>query len=264
MNDDLDDELRRLFSDDRLDVHVTPDATDAVVRGADRRRRRRTAVTGAFVVVALIGAGVGLTQLRPTGDDTAGPLLPTSSSSSSATPPPSVSTYTSTVTVTVDPPAPGSNNTNPTGGKPPKSSSKPSSSAPPTPESAPGVFGKLALGMSHDEAVETGELGNPGAHTNPDCRIYGLKPSNNFVDVIISLQKGILQIKLPPAAKTSKNIGAGSTVADAKTAYPTATQIGSELIVPMIATPRWNYVFENDGTNVTAVYMRLAVDDPCL
>ncbi|MET8761206.1 hypothetical protein [Lentzea sp. NPDC004782] len=39
MDDDLDAELRRLFSDDRLDVHVTP---DAVLRGANRRRRRRT------------------------------------------------------------------------------------------------------------------------------------------------------------------------------------------------------------------------------
>lgn len=263
--DDLDDELRRLFSDDRLDVHVTPDATDAVVRGADRRRRRRTAVTGAFAVVALIGAGVALTQLRPTSDDTAGPLLPTSTSSSSVTPPPSASTYTSTVTVTVDPPPTGSGNTNQPGGNPPRSSSKPSSSAPPpTPESAPGVFGKLALGMSHDAAVETGELGNPGAHTNPDCRIYGLKPGNGFTDVIISLQKGVLQIKLPTAAKTSKNIGAGSTVAEVKAAYPTATQKGSELVVPMTATPRWNYIFENDGTNVTAVYMRLAVEDPCM
>jgi hypothetical protein len=267
VNDDIDDELRRLFSDDRLDVHVTPDATDAVVRGADRRRRRRTAMTGAFAVVALIGAGVGLTQLRPAADDTAGPLLPTSTSSASATPPPSVSTYTSTVTVTVDPPPTGSGNTNPPGGtNPPRSSSKPSTAKPPppAPEAAPPVWSKLSLGMSYDDAMATGELGNAGAGTNENCRYHGLKPGNGYVDVYISLVTGIVRINLPATGKTSKNIGAGSTVAEAKAAYPTATQNGSQLVVPMIATPQWKYVFETDGTNVTAVYMRVAADDQCL
>ncbi|MFS8100300.1 hypothetical protein LFM09_24530 [Lentzea alba] len=267
MNDDFDDELRRLFSDDRLDVQVTSDATDAVVRGADRRRRRRNAVTATFALVALVGAGVGLSQLRPPSDDTAGPLLPTSSSTASATPPPSASTYTSTVTVTVDPPTAGTGTPNPPGGNTtPKSSSKSSTAKPPppTPEAAPPVWSKLSLGMSYDDAMATGELGNAGAGTNENCRYHGLKPGNGYVDVYISLITGIVRINLPDSGKTSKGIGAGSTVADAKAAYPTATQNGSQLVVPVIGTPQWKYVFETNGTNVTAVYMRVAADDQCL
>ncbi|GAA4411061.1 hypothetical protein GCM10023148_03140 [Actinokineospora soli] len=54
----IDDDLRRLFTDDRLDVPVHAGATAAVVAGA-RRRRRRTATlgTGGALATALVIAG---------------------------------------------------------------------------------------------------------------------------------------------------------------------------------------------------------------
>jgi hypothetical protein len=243
VDDDLDDELRRLFSDDRLDVHATPDATDAVLRGADRRRRRRSAMTTAFAMVVLVGAGIGLVQLRPSSDDTASELMPTSTSSSS-TPPPSGGSD------------PGKTNT----GTP----TKPRTSTPPvTPESQPGKYGSLALGMSEADALKTGSLVEPGSSADPGnrCKAYATKSVPDANAVIISPTVGIVRITLPSYAKTQKNVGAGSTAAEVKTAYPSATQSGSNLTVPMAAAPKWTYVFETDGATVTTVLMRLDAND---
>jgi hypothetical protein len=59
MDDDLEDELKRLFEDERLDVRVSPDAERTVVAGARRVRRRRTAFVTAAAVVS---AGVPSTE----------------------------------------------------------------------------------------------------------------------------------------------------------------------------------------------------------
>ncbi|GAA3620219.1 hypothetical protein GCM10022267_02940 [Lentzea roselyniae] len=267
MGDDLDDELRRLFSDDRLDVHVTPDATDAVLRGADRRRRRRSAVTTAFAVVTLIGAGIGLTQLPSSTDRTAGDLLPTSLPTSSSTPPsPSVSTITQTTIVTVNPPAPNSNGNTPgtPGGTTGSSSTKPRTTTPPAPPPAePGAVGKLALGMSEADALKTGSLVEPSSPADAEgrCVAYATTTVPDSNATIISPARGIVRLTLPSYAKTQRGVGAGSKVADVKTSYPTATQNGSELRVEMAATPKWTYVFETDGVTVTTVRMRLNAND---
>lgn len=70
---ELDDELRRLFADERLTLPVTVDVENAVVAGAKRRRRRRVTAAAAsgvvavaalvFVAASLINVGFG----RPTG-----------------------------------------------------------------------------------------------------------------------------------------------------------------------------------------------------
>ncbi|MGW6930243.1 hypothetical protein ACWGE0_09240 [Lentzea sp. NPDC054927] len=264
--DDLDDDLRRLFSDDRLDVQVAPDVTDSVVRGAARRRRRRTAVAGAFGVVALAGVGLGLAQVRlPVPDDLAGPLLPTGSSTSTTTPPVSVSTFTSTATVTVNPP-PNTNGANPGTNPNPGNTGKKSTSNPPppaTPEAQPGRYGSLALGMPEAEALATGSLIEPSSPADPDgrCKAYATKSVPDTNAVIISPAKGIVRITLASYAKTPKNVGAGSTVDAVKAAYANATQSGSNVVVPMAATPKWSYIFESDGATVTTVRMRLADND---
>jgi hypothetical protein len=265
--DDLDDDLRRLFSDDRLDVHVAPDATESVVRGARRRRRRRTAVAGAFGVVALAGVGLGLSEFRlPNPNDLAGPLLPTATTSTSMSPSSvSVSTFISTATVTVDPPPnpSGSNpGNNPGTGKP----TKPSTSTPRPPataEAQAGIYGRLALGMPEAEALKTGTLVEPSSPADPEnrCKAYATQSVPDSNAVIISPDKGIVRITLPSYAKTTKQVGAGSTVDAVKAAYGNATQSGSTVVVPMAATPKWSYIFENDGATVTAVRMRLADND---
>jgi hypothetical protein len=261
---DLDDELRRLFSDDRLDVHSTPDAADAVVRGAERRRRRRSATTTAFALVVLVGAGAALTQL-PRSDDTAGDLLPTSTSSASATTTTTaVSTFTSTATVTVDPP-PSSNGTSSVKSETgqPSKTTIPAIPAPPQPQAQPGQFGSLALGMSEADALATGSLIEPSSAADPEnrCKAYATKSVPDANAVIISPVRGIVRITVPGYAKTPKGITVGSTVDQVKAAYPNATQSGSTLFAKMAASPPWSYVFETDGSSVTGIFMRLDAND---
>ncbi|KJK47591.1 hypothetical protein UK23_20025 [Lentzea aerocolonigenes] len=266
MDDDLDDELRRLFSDDRLDVHATPDATDAVLRGADRRRRRRSAVSTAFAVVTLVGAGVGLTQLRSSGDHTADELLPTSVASTSSTPP-STSTVYSTSVVTVPAPPSNPSSGNPGTGNPnPGTSTKPRTTTPlppPPPSEQPSKVDGLALGMTEADALKTGSLVEPGSAADPQgkCTAYATKSVPDPNAAIISPARGIVWLTLPSYAKTSKGVTVGTSVADVKAAYPTATQSGSGLRVEMAATPKWSYIFETDGAAVTAVRMRLNSSD---
>lgn len=264
MDDDLDDELRRLFSDDRLDVHVPSDATEAVVRGAGRRRRRRSAVASAFAVVTLVGAGVVLTQLRPPADNTAEELLPTSSSTASTTPSPSTpnTILAPSPPGSADPP-PTSNGSNPDRPNTGTTSKPRTTTPPPAPPSEASGLGNLVLGMSEAAALKTGELIEPSSTTDPDakCKAYSTNSVPDSDAVIISMAKGLVRITLPSYAKTGKNITVGSKVADVKAAYPTATQSGSTYLVQMAATPKWTYVFETDGTAVTTVRQRLANHD---
>jgi hypothetical protein len=255
--DDLDDELRRLFSDDRLDVHSEPIAVEAVVSGARRRRRRRAAVTGAFVVVALVGAGAGLVGLDALRSrDTTGAQLTTGAS----TPPPSTSTFVSTVTKTVNAPPPTGGDTPGTGNPSRPSSNR--SSAPPAPESQPGRYGTLALGMSETDALATGSLleSSPAGAENR-CKAYATKSVPDPKAVVVSPDKGIVRITMPSYARTPKDVGAGSTVSDVKAAYAKAVQSGSSVTVSMTASPPWSYVFENDGKAVSAVFLQLDADD---
>ncbi|GLY48131.1 hypothetical protein [Lentzea sp. NBRC 102530] len=264
--DDLDDELRKLFSDDRLDVHSTPISTESVVAGATRRRHRRTAVAGAFALVALVGAGTGVLQVSRMGqDDSIGALLTTSSSVATTTPPPvSVSTFTSTATVTVNAPTgsgPSGEETKSSGTNTPKSNG--TSSPPATPEAQPGRYGTLALGMSEADAVATGSLVGAGTPADPDnkCKNYATKSNSVDDAVVISPERGIVRITLPEYAKTPKNVGKGSKVTEVKTAYANAVQTEVKTTVKMAASPPWSYVFESNGDTVTRVLMRLDAND---
>ncbi|SDK63476.1 hypothetical protein SAMN04488074_106274 [Lentzea albidocapillata subsp. violacea] len=263
---DLDDDLRRLFSDDRLDVHSVAVSTEAVLRGANRRRRRRNAVAGTFALVTLVGAGIGVSRLGASSPDgTAGALLTTSTSAptTSASPPPvSTSSRTEAVTTGQPPNSTGGNTGKPDAGGTSRSSPK-SSSSPPTPESQPGRYGTLALGMSEADALATGSLVEPASPADPDnrCKAYATKSVPDTDAVIVSPVKGLVRITVPNYAKTPKNVGVGSRVADVKAAYQNAVQSGSSVLAPMSATPPWTYVFETDGTVVTAVFMRLNAND---
>uniref|UniRef100_UPI0031D2A2E7 hypothetical protein n=1 Tax=Saccharothrix mutabilis TaxID=33921 RepID=UPI0031D2A2E7 len=55
---ELDERLRELFSDERLDLPAPDDAVPRIVGGARRRRRTRAAATGALVVAAVLGGVV--------------------------------------------------------------------------------------------------------------------------------------------------------------------------------------------------------------
>lgn len=94
---DLDEELRRLFADERLTLPVAEHVEHAVLAGAHRRRRRRTAAaaaSGVLAVAALVFVGAALTGVggHLTGKVTAAAASPRLSTALTTTsePPPSI------------------------------------------------------------------------------------------------------------------------------------------------------------------------------
>ncbi|WP_394614649.1 hypothetical protein JNUCC0626_32885 [Lentzea sp. JNUCC 0626] len=267
--DDLDDELRKLFSDDRLDVHSAPITTEAVVAGATRRRRRRAAVTGAFAVVAVVGAATGLIGLHAARqDETIGALLTTSSTAATTTPPPvsagsATSAASSTATAGVPSNGSGAPNPNTKQGGTTTTKPLPNSSVPPKAEAQVGQLGSLALGMSEADALATGALIEPGSPADAENRCKNYATRSNPADnaIVVSPVRGIVRITLPDAVKTPKNVGKGSKVADVKVAYANAVQTATRTTAKMAATPPWTYVFETSGDTVTQVFMRLDAND---
>ncbi|RLK60121.1 hypothetical protein CLV68_0618 [Actinokineospora cianjurensis] len=222
MGMDIDDELRRLFADERLDVPVRPGATEAVVTGAGRRRKRRHVVAaagGALTVAALVAGGVVLSGMTNTSSAPPGQqVVPTMSATLKVTATPS--------TVAVLPDRTGSNSAgntarttapSPSTGKLTTSVSKP----PAVPELRPAGFGKIRIGMSIAEAEATGDLVLQD-NGLPECASYTFKgyPDGS---VGISPTDGVTAIFPPTGARTPEGIGHGSTQAEFRTAYPAAT-----------------------------------------
>jgi hypothetical protein len=257
--DDLDDELRRLFADDRLDLPVARHAGAAVVAGARRRRRNRVALTaagGVLAVVAVVFAGLALSGIgRPTTVPAAtGPVL--------------------TMTVPTTPPT---------------------TSAPTTlPQVLPdgralvlGPYGynKLLLGMRWQEAQATGlfQASSPGK-VSADClrytvlvdQIYVLKtkapptpsagsvPVQDKLEVLVSVRDGVVQLIGGPLLRTPEGIGVGSARQDLAEAYPKLDlpTRGGTTVVQVNQNPNAIYVFGLSGTGtVTSFSLRLAKSD---
>ncbi|HEX6343294.1 hypothetical protein [Umezawaea sp.] len=204
---DLDDELRRLFQDQRLEIPVKPGADHAVVTGARRVRRRRVALASAgsaFAVAALVAGGIALAGLG-------GPA---------SMPPAGPPTSEVTKTVTVEQP----------------------------PSSGSVGFGVLKLGMAEADAVATGFITRTG-DDSLGCHQYSSQGHPDMVGaVVVSPSAGVVRITIPSTAKTSMGIGVGSTVAEVKARYPSATAVLAGFVVHTGGALAWNYVFHVQGT----------------
>jgi hypothetical protein len=221
----IDEELRRLFGDDRLDVAVRPDADRVIVAGARRIRRCRfvAATAGAVAVAVLLGSGIALA-----GDGKQASLPPAESMDTTpptTTAPPDTTTTTTPPSATkppeAPPPSPGTRNPTPT-----EEETTPAPTTPPVPPPVdvvdavfgPSGYGPLTLGMPLDAAVATGALGE-ALWDNGICARY---PVNGGGHVLISHKFGTTRIAAGPSARTPEGIGFGSTVAEIRTAYPGA------------------------------------------
>jgi hypothetical protein len=60
---ELEDRLRELFADERLDLPAPPDAAEGIVSGARRRRRSRIAVAATFSLTVLLAGGVAVSGI---------------------------------------------------------------------------------------------------------------------------------------------------------------------------------------------------------
>lgn len=275
-DDDLDRELRRLFSDGRLDVPPRDGAETEILAGARRVRRRRTtlaAAGGALTVALLVGAGILVTDLRSGNEQVAAPPSRPELSLSSTTsaqptaevvPPPGTSPDTGT------PPA-GSPPPTTTTSTAPRSSRSltPSTTSSPRAESVPQAtgpvlgpdgYGELQLGMSFEDAKATGLL--TGTDTAPNgCGDYQLAEGSSALSgVRISASSGIVSFRAT-GARTPEKIKIGSTKDQLEAAYPGLTKTGSGYTAATGAGG--TYVFTVDDSHNTVASLTLVGSSSC-
>jgi hypothetical protein len=272
---DLDDELRKLFADERLDVPVRPEADRVVVSGARQVRRRRAGVIfgGGVLTVAtvlLVGTAFGVSGDAPSRT----PLAAADSSGLTTTPPaPSSTTATATPTTTDNPPAAATTLTATHATTTTSTTTTivtTTKAAPPASPLAfgPSTAGQLTLGMSADAAVATGLI-KPNAQpvNKAGCQGFdytGLPNPPYHYSVLISPRYGLVRVGGIANAETSEGIYVGSPEADVLLAYPdTAKPHGAvgEYVTPVPGNPNAHYWIIMTDQVVTDLRLELAVQD---
>jgi hypothetical protein len=214
----IDDELRRLFDDERLDLAIRPGAEQRIVAGARRIRRRRFAAVTAAAVVAVVAVGSGIALAATSGQESLPPAI------SSTDPAPTTSSAPPSTT------APTSTTRPPTGPAGKVEDRKVSGSAErlstsSTPKSydlsviGPNAFGPLTLGMSEEDALATGLVGAVETKDRSVCTRY----TGTFGgSVLFSASYGLVRVSVTRPVASPDGIRFGSTVADVRAAYPDA------------------------------------------
>ncbi|GAA3996535.1 hypothetical protein GCM10022247_15620 [Allokutzneria multivorans] len=181
----LDEDLRRLFDDERLGLPVRPDAEQTVLKGARRRRtRRRTLAVGgaAVAVVAALSGGIALSGFgRP-----------------ASAPPATEQADRPDPEATV---APAADDTT----------------------FGPDGLGRLKLGMTEAAAVATGLIkANSKPESDGGCRGYnyaGETVRHGYYSLLFSAKHGLVRLEATPGAKTPEGIGIGSKLGDLNRVY---------------------------------------------
>ncbi|MFB9906487.1 hypothetical protein [Allokutzneria oryzae] len=228
----LDDELRRLFDDERVELRVRPGAEQAVVRGARRRRNRRRVTAVGAAAVAVVAALAGGTALNGLGK---GSSAPPATGAVDGAPTPDVADW---------------------------------SALPPDDVLGPRGQGRLRLGMSEAEAVATGLIKiNSKAESNRGCRGYNYVNEvirHGYYSVLFSEKYGLVRLEARDGAKTPEGIGVGSPVGEVSRRYTdTRSRHGAvgERITDVPGNPDANYwlIVRNDV--LTEVRLELKEQD---
>ncbi len=208
----IDDELRRLCTDERLDLAIRPGAEQRIVAGARRIRRRRYVAATAGAVVAVVAIGSGIALAGTGGPESLPPAVSTTDPvpTTSAAPAP-------VTTTTVRPPAAKQE-------APPSIPDRTVEDTPPsTPDQhfaviGPNSFGALTLGMPEDAALATGLVGGLVAEDGSCSRYEGTFGGS----VLVSRLHGLVGVRVTSPVASPEGIHLGSTVADVRAAYPDA------------------------------------------
>jgi len=222
---DLDDELRQLFADERLEVPVRPGADDVIVAGARRVRRRRitaVAASGALAVVAVVAAGIVLAGGNPD-------AMPPANRYKNS---PTSTTTTTTTNSSTQPSTAQSAPQGTTGGKqnPPAAQEDEENPDPPPPTVdpppqldypvlGPTGFDALQLGQSQADAEATGMVGVSTGQYGDDCSEYQLLVGGEHVGLVYFRGNGLVAI-MPFTSQTPEGVGPGWTVQQAAAVYP--------------------------------------------
>jgi hypothetical protein len=275
-DDELDSELQRLFTDDRLAVQPKADAGQRIVAGAQRRRHHRAVLVsaGGVTMAAVLVAG-GLTVGNLRAENTAAVLSSGSlSTHSTLVPGEAGSTY---LPASVAPPAGAKTKTPPTtrvpGGDetPPKHATR-SSATPPVPDTpivvsgpliGPDGYGKLKLGMSVEQAATQGVMlvGPQGENV---CKTYTFSGSGvpSGGSAVVSPNAGVAEISPSATVTTPEGVGAGSLKSDVYSAYPDATEVRpGSVSAPTRGMGRYVFGLDSSGQRVTAMGLENANQD---
>ena len=253
---DLDDELRQLFSNDRLDVPVRADAEEVIVSGARRLRRRRVVAataSGALAVVVVIAAGIALAG----GDPDAMPPATTNPSTPAAATSDEITTVPSTSTA-AGPPLSIATTTPTTTQQPPTKTTRTSEPGPPDLNFqviGPTGFGDVKLGQCLDDAMATGQVGNQTGSTGTGgCTVYQLLSDDRTAGYIYVTST--VQVIVAEPVETAEGVGPGWTVEQVKEVYPDldeqAAMDGGTVTVQVPGHSAANYLLRFSGGKVTA------------
>lgn len=254
---DLDDELKELFSSDRLDVAVRADAEDIIVAGARRVRRRRIAAATASGVLGVVIAVVAGFIVAGGNPDAMPPATSTTTPRPAATSP-SITSLPSQTSAAAPPL--GTSTTDAPPPKPPPHT-KPSTPRPPDLNYevvGPTGLRSLTLGQTLEEAQDTGLVGNP-TDTNSSCSVYELISDDRIAGVVYFTTT--VQAIFAYPVQTPEGVGNGWTIEQAKAVYPdldkdVVTETGyGEVPVPGNSSANYRLRFE-DG-KITQVYLEL-------
>jgi len=259
----LEQQLRALFADERLDLPPPLDATKAIVEGAQRRRRRhRTMMSTTSVIAAAFLISGGLAVFKIQSQDSAavmtgGPpelsVRPLDNLTPGASQPPVGSAPTSTGRI--DPPSSIADS------KPPKPTSRPTTPARVPVTSGPLLvadgFGALKLGMTAADVTAQGVTLTNKQAVSSGCDLYDVAGGGvpAAASLAISAANGLVIVTPTPVAHTPEGIGAGSTKDAIQAVYPGATDGAGGVIAPAQSQSEYHFKLDAKGAvDMTSLY----------
>ncbi|MGW4521467.1 hypothetical protein [Amycolatopsis sp. NPDC004378] len=261
--DELEQRLRALFADERLDLPPPPpDAGTVIVAGARRRRRRRHGVLAATgVAAAVVAVSGGLTMVSLHGEDGTA-VMSAGGSSISVKPPenltagrqPQPSDAGPTSTQDIEASAPPA--TQPSkASRPP--SAQPTSKLPVVlsgPLLAPDGFGSIKLGMSETQIAAQG-VTLSDAKTGGSCTVYTARGSGvpSGATVVVSKAAGLTVVTPDQSAHTAEGIGAGSTRDQVLAVYPAAKDESGGVVAPATAAAEYHFRLDDSAVVQTSL-----------
>ncbi|MBA0124130.1 hypothetical protein H0B56_01075 [Haloechinothrix sp. YIM 98757] len=229
--DELGEDLRRLFADDRLAVPHTSGARDAIVAGAQRRRRRRRAASSSAAMAGVLMLVGGVFAI-PAPSDAPPPVassdgierVPSTQPPGAAPDPESADAPDRRLPEprTFADPGPGAGNAEPaprTGPETYAERGEDGTMFSAGPVLGPDGYGRLRLGMTFEEARDAELLADPDADPPEGCEPYALAEGIESVwHVRISEDLGVAVISAS-GAHTPEGITTGSSRAEVESAY---------------------------------------------